>query len=571
MKVKSDRTLALIAAKFAEATRLSLISIDNRGNIEFINPAACLLFGYTQAEMIGQPITIIIPERMRGAHTAGLQKAAEGNAPHLGGRPVEVFALKKNGAEFPIEITLSTWQGPRGFCAGAVITDISERRKREGRLLRMASQDTLTGLLNRRQFTSLLSDAMTAGRPLSILLLDLDGFKEVNDTHGHVVGDTLLQAIGVRLPYMLAESAHVARIGGDEFAILLNDTDDPLKAHAQGQAIQEGFQKPFELGGQVLEVGTSIGIALAPAHGQEADELIASADFALYRAKADGGHGIRLYDPSMRSETSARRALRDELLQALRQGELELFFQPQVHLITGRTIGVEGLLRWHHPRRGLLSPAAFLPALDQSALALEIGWWTLDEATKRASELQRSGHDIRVGVNLFPGQLRAPNLIHKVANALQRHSLRPDLLELEVTETIALADNDRSYEAMKAVRKIGVGIAFDDFGTGYASLSSLQRYPITTLKIDRGFLGNIDSRTSDAAITRALIGLGHDMGLETIAEGIETKEQEKSLIALGCPCGQGYLYGKPMPFPSLVEQLETERSAMSGDHAVLAG
>ena len=429
----------------------------------------------------------------------------------------------------------------------------------------------MTGLLNRRQFTSLLSDAMAAARPLSVLLLDLDGFKEVNDTHGHLVGDTLLQAIGVRLPYMLSETAHVARIGGDEFAILLNDLNDPLEAHAQAQAIQEGFQKPFELGGQVLEIGTSIGIALAPAHGQEADELIASADFALYRAKADGGHGVRLYDPTMRSETSARRALRDELLQALRQGELELFFQPQVHLLTRRITGVEGLLRWHHPRRGLLSPAAFLPALDQSALALEIGWWTLHEAAKRASELQRKGHTIRVGVNLFPGQLRAPNLIYKVANALQRHSLRPELLELEVTETIALADNDRSYEAMKAVRELGVGIAFDDFGTGYASLSSLQRYPITTLKIDRGFLAHIDSRTSDAAITRALIGLGHDMGLETIAEGIESKEQEMSLVGLGCPCGQGYLYGKPMPFQSFLDQLELKSSAMFKDQQLLAG
>lgn len=570
MTGKSDRALAFTAARFAEATRLSLVSVDCRGDIEFVNPAACHLFGYTQAEMIGQPITIIIPERLRGAHMVGLQKVADGNAPHLGGRAVEVSAIRKDGIEFPIEITLSTWQGPRGFCAGAVITDISERREREGRLLHMASQDTLTGLMNRRQFLSLLSDAMAAGRPFSVLVLDLDGFKEVNDTHGHLVGDTLLQAIGVRLPYMLKETAQVARIGGDEFAILLDDTNNPLEAHQQAQLVRDGFQKPFELAGHALEVGTSIGIALYPAHGQEADELIASADFALCRAKADGS-GVRLYDQTMRSEVSARRALRDELLQALRQGELELFYQPQVHLRTGRTIGLEGLLRWNHPQHGLLSPSAFLPALDQSALALEIGWWTLDEAVKRASELQRAGHNIRVGVNLFPGQLRAPNLIHKVANALQRHSLRPDLLELEVTETIALADNDRSYEAMKAVRELGVGLAFDDFGTGYASLSSLQRYPITTLKIDRGFLRHIDSQASDVAITRALIGLGRDMGLETIAEGIETREQEGSLIALGCPCGQGYLYGKPMPFTHVFKQLEITRPVRSDDRKTLAG
>jgi len=263
-----------------------------------------------------------------------------------------------------------------------------------------------------------------------------------------------------------------------------------------------------------------------------------------------------MYDPSMRSETLTKRALRDELLNGLRRDELELFYQPQVNLKTGAVIGLEALLRWHHPTRGLLLPNAFLTALDQSALALEIGWWTLDQAAKRAGELKAAGYDIKVGVNLFPGQLRAPNLIHKVSNALQRHLLEPHRLELEVTETIALADDGRSFEAMTALGKLGVGIAFDDFGTGFASLSSLQRYPLTTLKIDRQFIQNMHNARSNAAITRALVNLSRDMGLETIAEGVETKEQEQALIELGCPCAQGYRYGKAVPFSTIVCRLE---------------
>lgn len=565
---KVNRHLAFTVAKFAEATNLSLVSISSKGDIEFVNPSACALFGYTQSEMIGQPIMIIIPERMRGAHMAGLQRVAGGQAPHLGGRPVEVYALKKDGTEFPIEITLSVWSGKQGFCAGAVITDISDRRERESKLLRLASQDTLTGLSNRHRFSTLLSECLETGSAASVILLDLDGFKEVNDTHGHLVGDCLLQAIGVRLPNLLDRNAEVARIGGDEFAVLFQGVNDPLETHAQAQTILEAFRKPFDVGGHVLELGTSIGIALAPAHGNDAEELIASADFALYMAKAEGGNVIRIYDATMRSETAARRELRDDLLRALRGGELELFYQPQVDLLDGRVVGLEALLRWNHPQRGLLSPGAFLPALEQSALALEIGWWTLDQAAARAGTLQAAGHDIKVSVNLFPSQLRAPNLIHKTANALQRHSIRADRFELEVTETIALADDDRSFEAMTALRDLGVGIAFDDFGTGYASLSSLQRYPLTTLKIDRGFVQHINDNSSDVAIVRALVGLSREMGLKTIAEGIETEEQERTLIGLGCPFGQGYRYGKPVPFRTIIDLLAQQ--ARSGQNCLVA-
>lgn len=472
---------AATALHFAEATNLSLISISSGGDVEYANPSACALFGYSKEEMIGQPITIIIPERMRGAHMAGLARVAGGEKPNLGGKTVEVYAVKSDGTEFPIEITLSTWQGDSGLCAGAVIKDISERRERESRLMRLASQDTLTGLHNRHQFMTLVEERLAEDKMASVILIDLDGFKEVNDTHGHGVGDSLLQAVGVRLPYLLQSDAAVARLGGDEFAVLLPGMADPLQTGAEASRILEAFAKPFRLGSLVLDLGASLGIAIAPNHGRDPDELVASADFALYRAKDSGGRCYRLFDHSMRSEAQARRAIRDELRRGLRDGELAMFYQPQVRLSTREVTGFEALIRWNHPERGLLTPAAFLPALEQSALALEIGWWTLDEACAAIARLNRGGGRFTMAVNLFPTQFRALNLSERVSDALAVHGVEPSCLELEVTEEVTLNGDERALRTLMNLRDLGVGIAFDDFGTGFASLSSLQRYPLTKL------------------------------------------------------------------------------------------
>lgn len=551
------------AERFADATNLSLISIGSSGYIEFVNPSACALFGYDRDEMLGQPITIIIPERMRGAHSAGLARVAGGAKPNLGGKTVEVSAIRKDGTEFPIEITLSIWEGEDGFCAGAIITDISERKEREGRLMRLASQDTLTGLHNRHKFMSLVAEQLSSGSVCSVILIDLDGFKEVNDTHGHNVGDSLLQAIAVRLSYLLSRDMPLARLGGDEFAVLLQGVGDPLRAQQEAAAILGAFTKPFHLGGLVLDLAGSLGIALAPNHGREPDELVASADFALYRAKAAGGQCYRLFDHSMRSEAQARRHTLDELRRALREGELRMFYQPQVRLGTGKTFGFEALIRWQHPERGLLSPAAFLPALEQSSLALEIGWWTLDEACRVATGLNSGTDRFKMSVNLFPTQFRALNLRDRVEDALDVHRLAPECLELEITEEAALTDDERALKTFTGLRDMGVGVAFDDFGTGYASLVSLQRFPLTTLKIDRSFVRDIEANKPNASITRALVTMSVDLGLDTIAEGIESEDQEKILSAMGCASGQGYRYARPMDEGALARYLNASRMRIS--------
>ena len=528
---------------------LALIVVDSQGDIRFANAAFCAMFGYEAEQVHGRPITMIIPERMRGAHTAGMANAAAGAKPGLAGKPVEVFALKSDGTEFPIEITLSMWTSQGEFWAGATIRDISERRERDARLMRLASHDTLTGLHNRHEFMTVLAEKLSSGAPCTLLMMDLDGFKDVNDAHGHLVGDSLLQAVGVRLPYLLGEKTVIGRLGGDEFAVLIPDSDDPLVAKGEAARILDAFRKPFSLGGLELELGASIGIALSPAHGREAEELLASTDFALYRAKAAGGRAYRLFETSMRNESQAKRDMRDRLRRALHKNELEMYYQPQVDLSTRKVVGFEALIRWNHPDLGLLLPGAFLPSLEQSSLASDIGWWTIEEACQMAADLNRQGGPYRVAVNLFPQQFRSPYLCDRVGDALERHHASPECLELEITEEVALNDADASLQALKAIRDIGVGVAFDDFGTGFASLSSLQRYPLTTLKIDRGFIRDIRTRTSDAAITRALVAMSKEMGLRTVAEGIEGPEQESILRDIGCQEGQGYLYGRPMRKP----------------------
>jgi diguanylate cyclase (GGDEF)-like protein/PAS domain S-box-containing protein len=548
IRLRHEEIVRSTVMHFSDATQLAMFTINAAGLIEFVNRAALRLFGYDHHEMIGQPIDVIIPDRFRGAHHAGLARVLAGGTTKLIGKTVEVVARKRDQTEVPIEISLSLWNDKRGPGMGAIIRDISDRRERDARLLRMANQDTLTGLSNRHQFENLLQEALSEHRAVTVALLDIDGFKDVNDSLGHAVGDALLQAVAVRLPSVLAADVTVARFGGDEFAILLPSDATKEAALLSIGAVASAFEAPFDVGGHVFQLAATIGFALAPQHGTDAEELLASADFALYRAKQAGGSVMLMFEPDMRSDSLARRATQDELLRALQNGELVLHYQPQISLEKGHVLGMEALLRWQHPEHGLLYPGAFLPAIESSSLALPVGWWVLNEACRQAAEWRAKGLPaIKVSVNLFAAQYRAGTLVQHVTDALAQHGLKPCALGLEVTETIALLNDDHAIAAVRTLRDLGVGIAFDDFGTGYASLSSLQRFPLTILKIDRSFISDMLQNPHDAAITRAMLTMGNEMGLETIAEGIETEEQEAALRLFGCKTGQGYWYGKALP------------------------
>ncbi len=517
------------------------------------NTAAEELFGYTVEEAIGQPLSIIIPPKLRAAHDAGLARAVQTGQARLAGHPVDILALHADGSEIPVDLSLSMWFEDGKPMFGALLRDIADRHSARKRLEHLAHCDTLTSLPNRNALLDRLA-ADIARVPCSLLLLDLDGFKHVNDTLGHSVGDALLTSVAERLKRAVGPSAFVARLGGDEFAILLADCSDPVLVDALAKDIFDVLTPAFELGGQSIYVGTSIGIGMSPHDAVEVEVLLSCADLALYSAKANGGGTRTFFVRAMQNSAEQRLRLGSELRQALANSEFELWYQPQVDLDDGGLTGAEALLRWRHPQHGLLTPQTFMSVLEESAIAEDVGTWVIDQACAAASDWQRAGlGKQRVGVNLFAAQLRSDRLLSIVSEALKRHNLSPEQIELEITETTVLQHSAQSTKALGHLRALGVGVAFDDFGTGFASLSLLQKYPITRLKVDRSFVASIDREPRDAAIVKAVICMAQSLDLSVIAEGVETAKQEQALIALGCSEGQGFRYGRPMPASEIVD------------------
>jgi diguanylate cyclase (GGDEF)-like protein/PAS domain S-box-containing protein len=538
----------------SSATAAICAGPDNR--IVSWNTAAEQLFGYSAQEAIGKPLSIIIPLAHRAAHEAGLTRAVQAGRARLAGLSVDILALHADGHEFPVDLSLSMWFEAGQPMFGALLRDIADRHMAKERLEHLAHCDTLTSLPNRNALHERL--AADIGRaPCSLLLLDLDGFKHVNDTLGHSFGDQLLGGVAARLSAAVGSSGLVARLGGDEFAILLSDCADPLKLDELTTRIFEELHAPFELAGQAVYVGTSIGIAMSPQDASEVEQLISSADLALYAAKSEGGGVRTFFLRAMQNRSEERHRLGRELRKALANGEFELWFQPQISLSNNTLSGAEALLRWRHPDRGLLAPQAFIEVLEESAIAEDVGDWIVERACAAAADWKQTGlGSVRVGVNLFAAQLRSGRLFSVVTSALLRHALSPAQLELEITENTVLRHNNQSTRALRKLRSLGVGIAFDDFGTGFASLSLLQRYPLTRLKIDRSFVTSVDQKAGDAAIVHAVIMMAHGLGLTVIAEGVETAEQEALLLRLGCDEAQGYRYGRPTSAEALVESYD---------------
>lgn len=546
---------------FVDATSEAFLCIDAQGILTFVNRAALDLFNYPADKMVGQKLDLIVPERFKSAHAAGVARIAGGTASRLAGKTIELSAVRRGGEEFPIEMGICVWQDQHGMQMGAVLRDITERKERDVRLHRLASHDGLTGLANRSQVDLALVEAFSSG-PVGLLLLDLDGFKGVNDSLGHAAGDALLQALSVRMQAALDVSALLGRMGGDEFIVVLPGKGDPLHVAECAETILSAFETPVVVLDHKIQIGLSIGAAIGPSQGCDGEELIASADLALYRAKAEGGRRFRLYEPTMRNAVQARRALRDELRGAVECRELVLHYQPVVELQTRRVIGAEALLRWQHPERGLLLPGAFIQTLEGHALAVEAGSWILDEACRQAASWRQTGSgSFRMCVNLFAAQIRSKSLIPAIVSSMAQYGISAAELELEITETIALQNDEAVLRPLRAIRKLGVGLSFDDFGTGYASLSTLKRVPLTTLKIDRSFVRDLHTDAHDFAVVEAVVGMGRRLGLAVIAEGIETLEQEALLMRLGCRSGQGFLYGRAVPADSFGKLLQQQKAA----------
>jgi diguanylate cyclase (GGDEF)-like protein len=427
--------------------------------------------------------------------------------------------------------------------------DVTEQHRAEEALRRLAYSDALTGLANRTRLRELLGLAMVRPAPAALLLLDLDGFKHVNDSMGHGAGDVVLRDVATRLASRLGDRGTLARLGADEFAMLLPGVDSAAEAEAiAGELLAALAADPFRTGGRMFHIGASIGLVFVPlGFGTDPDVVMANADLALFRAKAVGGGACQTFDTGIRQEYEVRRLLEEDIGRAVASGEFELHYQPQVRLADGALVGAEALLRWRHPTRGLLSPSLFLEALETSPHACAVGYWIIDEACQQAAAWRADGLTLRIGINLFGEQLRAGGLAEKIEAILARWALPPEMLELELTENIALRHEQGMLAPLRILRARGVGIAFDDFGTGFASLTMLKDFPLTRLKIDRGFIASLPEGAHDAAIVDALLALGRNLSLEVIAEGIETAAQAEFLAARGCSEGQGYLFSRPLP------------------------
>ncbi len=437
--------------------------------------------------------------------------------------------------------------------------DITERRRAEAKISHMARHDALTNLPNRVLFREHMEESLGRLRrdeSLAVLCLDLDRFKHVNDTLGHPIGDDLLQAVAVRLLGCVRESDVVARLGGDEFAVVQIGCNQPAEAAQLAARIIDVLSAPYDLKNHHVVVGASIGVAVTPTDGSDPDQLLKSADLALYRAKADGRGTYRFFEPAMDARAQTRRLLETELRTALRDGEFELYYQPIVQLGTDEIAAFEALVRWNHPRRGMVAPLDFISVAEESGLIVRLGAWVLRNACAEAATWSKP---VRVAVNLSPMQFKSPELAQTVFSAIAASGLAPDRLELEITESALLQDTEATLATLHQLRSFGVRIAMDDFGTGYSSLSYLRSFPFDKIKIDRSFIHELSTRGDCQAIVRAVTGLGSSLGIATTAEGVESHEQLKLLRREGCTEVQGYLFSPPRPAAE-VEELLAARS-----------
>ena len=532
-----------------------IITISEQGIIDKVNPAMAHIFGYSASELVGQHVNMLIPEESRQNRDAFLLEDLEDDSGKvIVGVVREIIGKKKNGAVFPMDLAISDMRlGDRYFYIG-IVRDITSRKARIAALHYQAMHDALTGLPNRTLLMDRLQQAIrVAGREehkLALILLDLDRFKAVNDTLGHHVGDKLLQQIAQRLKSVLRESDTVARLGGDEFCLLL-PASHVNQAMFIARKVINAVEKTVFIDGVSLSVGASLGIASFPEHGDTPNALLQRADVAMYEAKRNK-LGFSVYDPKTDKHSLRQLAISSELKDAINNNQLLLHYQPKVDLKTNTLNGIEALVRWKHPKHGLLLPDEFIPLAEQSGLIKPLTMWVLHNSLAECQRCIQKGHNIRVSINLSMKNLTEQNIADEIIDILNQYEFSAARLKLEITET-ALMDNPKAViEALDRLNARGLHISIDDFGVGYSSLTYLQQLPVDELKIDKSFNLSLLNDTNSTVIVRSTIDMAHKLGLCVVAEGVETKETLGLLQELGCDSAQGFYLGRPMPMPEML-------------------
>jgi diguanylate cyclase (GGDEF)-like protein/PAS domain S-box-containing protein len=535
------------------------ISDPNTGRFIDVNPPGCSMFGYSREELIGRDIAMLssgVPPYTQSTAMECLKKAQS-----IGPQTFEWHCKAKDGHLFWGEVSLRCAAFGAHNLALATLRNITDRKQIQAKISRMARHDGLTGLANRAVFLERLNLALARARRgaarFAILYLDLDHFKDVNDTLGHPVGDALLCAVAARLGDCVRETDLVARFGGDEFAVLQDDIVDVTSVERLAAKIRDALAAPYSIEGNQVRTTVSIGVVPYNKDIDGADAMMMKADLALYRAKDEGRDQFRFHVAELDRLVRERVTISEDLHQAIARREFELYFQPQVELSSGRLIGLEALIRWNHPTRGLLLPAAFIPIAETTGSILAIGKWVVEQACSQIGRWRDQGiAPASVAVNLSAAQFKlASGLDQVIAENLARYHVAANQLELELTESVLMETTQKHGEAFERLRQIGVRLAIDDFGTGYSSLDYLRSFRVSRLKIDRRFVEGVTTNPDDAKIVRATISLAHELGMEVVAEGVQTAEQRQFLISAGCRLAQGNYLGEAAPADRITARL----------------